>query len=489
MARQLPWAMVSQSKLPGGSLTNKLLYLPLPRQTQALEAVVSQKYRRILYGGAAGGGKSQFLRFLAYHLCLQYKNFNVLLLRRSWPELEETHIREAVREVGPNFGQIPGKVTPSNRLVEFTSTGSILKFGHCQDDKAMTDYLSREYDLILFDELVTFTEEQYLLISSRARNKRTDWSPMVVAGTNPGGPGAAWVTELFIYKDRDKKKYPNYKPEQHHYIQALLDDNPYVNETYVEFLMDLPPDMRDAYRWGRWDIFPGQYFKEFRRHRHCSTLFVPPEIPRIGGMDWGYLRPGVFLWAVPLSDGRLYIEREYVFSEKPPSEVAKEVSLLTSIWGWSLMASHGDPAMGIRQAESGEDIFETLAKNGLYVLPSKNERVNGWTRVREWLKPIADPADPLNPLKYIAALVINPEGCPYLCRTLPQLMQDKHKLEDVDTTGEDHAADALRYLVMSRPSPLQFGTDKMYPAGSAGQMMQELMYGASAQVLGAHNVA
>lgn len=490
--RQLQWAMVTNAQLNKGEPSQSLLhYLPLPKQTVVLEAIRSGQYRRILYGGAAGGGKSRLLRFLAYQLCLTYKNFNVLLLRRTFPELEDTHIREANREVGPDPGQIPGKCTPSNHLVEFPSTGSVLRFGHCQDDKAMSSYLSREYDLILFDELVTFTELQYLLISSRARTVRTDgWTPMVVAGTNPGGPGSAWVTELFIHKNRDPKKYPNYKPDDHLYIQALLDDNPYVNPTYVEFLMDLDPDTREAYRWGRWDIFPGQYFKEFRKERHCSSPYVPNTIPRLGGMDWGYLRPGVFLWAVPLEDGRLYIEREYVFTETPPSEVAKNIVTLTQYFGWTLMASHGDPAMGIRNHETGEDIFETLQKNGLSVQPAKNERVNGWMRVREWLKPIPDPQDPQNPKKYKAALVINPDGCPYLVRTLPQLMQDPTKLEDVNTDGEDHAADALRYLLMSRPAPLSVGTSKVYPAESAGALLQAAMAAATVVpgVLGAANV-
>lgn len=470
MERQLKWAMTVTIK--GG--TQKLVYLPLPRQTEAHEAVDSQQFRRILYGGAAGGGKSRFLRWLAYQLCLRYKNFNVLLLRRTWPELEETHIREAQREA-PDLKAV---CLPSQRVVNFPETGSILKFGHCQDDKDMTDYLSREYDLILFDELVTFTEQQYLLISSRARTTRPGWTPMVVAGTNPGGPGAAWVTELFIHKNRDTKKYPNYKASAHHFIRALLDDNPYVNESYVEFLMDLPHEMREAYRWGNWDIFPGQFFKEFRKDKHLGSIYVPPDIPRIGGMDWGYLRPGVFLWAVPLDDGRLYIEREYVFSETIASEVAKNVVALTKLWGWELAHSVGDPNMAIREGQSGEDTFETLATNGLIVDKGINDRVNGWTRLRHWLRPLPNGKP---------ALVISPD-CEYLARTLPQLLSSKTKPEDVDTTGEDHAADALRYLVMDRPAPLTISTSVPYPPDSAGALMQQLLE-TSVPVLGVHNVA
>lgn len=465
----------------------KLLYCPLPKQTVAHEAVASGQFRRILYGGAAGGGKSKFLRWLAYSLCLKHKNFRVLLVRRTWPELEETHIREAAVEE-KSFGD-KGEVfkcTPSNRVVDFPQTGSYLKFGHCQDDQDMVNYLSREYDLILFDELVTFTEKQYLLISSRARTSRDDgWSPMVVAGTNPGGPGAAWVTELFIHKTRDKKKYPAYSPAHHHYIRALLDDNPYVNPTYVEFLMDLDPDLREAYRWGNWDIFPGQYFKEWRATRHgkpwhVEKLHIPPDLYRKGSMDWGYLRPGVFLWSVVLPDsGRLYIEKEWVFHETPPSTVAKGVILMSALWGIQLLTSVGDPAMAIRNNETGEDTFTTLSNNGLPVLPAKHERINGWTRLREWLKPWPDGRP---------GLIISPD-CEYLIRTLPQLMQDSTKLEDVDTHGEDHAADALRYLVMSYPAPLQMGQTQVYASGTAGELFHALIGQLSGgTILGTHNV-
>jgi len=488
LQRQLAHAIILNIKGTDGKPSQRLLYLPLPRQAEAHEYVMANQIRRILYGGAAGGGKSKFLRWLAYSLCLSRPGFKVLLLRRTWPELEETHIQESILEeqqFGENGGGIM-HVTPSNRRVDFYNH-SYIKFGHCQDPKDMAKYLSTEYDLILFDELVTFTEKQYFLISSRARTPRSDgWKPMVVAGTNPGGPGAAWVTETFIHKFRDPKKYPLYNPAQHLYIRALLDDNPHVNASYVEFLMDLDPDLREAYRWGNWDLFPGQYFKEFRstlkgQPYHVRRIDVPVSLPRRGGMDWGYLRPGVVLWGVVLPDsGRLYIEHEWVFDTLPPSKVAAAVKILNAIWGITLIRCVGDPAMAIRNHETGEDIFETLGNNGFPVEPAHNERVNGWIRCREWLKPWPDGAP---------GLVISPD-CPYLIRTLPQLMQDETKLEDVDTTGEDHAADALRYMVMDYPGPVGALTGtKVFQPGTLGAMFQEAQAAAlSGGYLGQYNV-
>lgn len=474
--RQLKWAIVRQVT-EKGITKQSAVYLPLPKQTVLLEAVDSRKYKRILFGGAAGGSKSHSLRFLAYHLGLTLEHMNILLLRRTWPELESTHILASAREA-PLIG---AKAIPSKRVVEFPSTGSVLRFGHCNDEKDMTDYLSTEYDVILFDELVTFSENQYLLISSRARTSRPDWIPMVIGATNPGGPGAAWIAELFIDKTRDPVKYPAYNPSDYLFIPSYLDDNPYINPEYVQFLMDLPPEMREAYRWGRWDIFPGQYFQEFRRERHAKkSLIIPTDIPRIAGMDWGYLRPGVFLWAVVLPDGRLYIEREHVFRQTIASEVAKNITDITKAQGLHLMYSVGDPAMWIKDGQTGESIAETLQKNGLYVQRADHERVNGWNRVRAWLRDAPDG---------IPWLLIDPTNCPYLVRTLPQLVQDDHKLEDVDTKSEDHAADALRYLLMSRPAPLSSGTDKLYTPGSAGELMQSVIDDLSkGSVVGSHNV-
>lgn len=459
-----------------GEKTSQVVYVPLPKQTVLLEAVDSRQYKRILFGGAAGGSKSHALRYLAYHLCLTLKNFNCLLLRRSWPELESTHILASIRDA-PLIG---ATAIPSKRVVEFPDTGSVLRFGHCNDEKDMNDYLSTEYDCILFDELVTFLENQYLLISSRARTSRPDWVPMVIGATNPGGPGASWIAELFINKDRDPIKYPAYNPADYLFIPSLLDDNPYINPEYVQFLMDLPPEMREAYRFGRWDIFPGQYFQEFRKEKHAAkSLIIPPEIPRIGGMDWGYLRPGVFLWGVVLPDGRLYIEREHVFRGTVASEVAQEIRAMTQAAGLHLMYSVGDPAMWIRDGQTGECIAETLSKNGLYIQQANHERVNGWQRLRHWFKDAPDG---------LPWLLIDPVQCPYLTRTLPQLVQNDTKLEDVDTKGDDHAADALRYLVMSRPSPLSALVHKAYTPDSAGALLQALLDGNSSSVLGSHNV-
>jgi hypothetical protein len=166
-----------------------------------------------------------------------------------------------------------------------------------------------------------------------------------------------------------------------------------------------------------------------------------PKAQRLCGLHWGYYRPGIFLWAIVLADGRIYIEREYVFAEMTAGDVADEILRydvpISQIWG--------NPPRDIPENQFGEDVFETFYRRGLPVLRSEHESVTGWQRLQYWLRPmkIGDTRRP--------ALIISPE-CETVVKTLPQLLQNKTNLEDCDDDGPIHAARALRYIVMSRPA-------------------------------------
>ena len=230
-ARQAKWALhVNVLGKP------TCVYVPLPKQVDALEAVVSGKYRWILYGGARGGAKSHFLRWLAYYLCLLHPNFQVVLLRRTYPELEKSHLRR----VGNEVKRLGGDFVPSARppVVRFRN-GSVLEFGHCQDTQDIENFQSAEYNLVLADELGTFEEDMILRIGASARIKTPQFRPCVVGSTNPG---AVWVRDRWINKEVDPTRYKNYDPAQYHFIQSLLDDNPYPDDEYEQMLNELDPD-------------------------------------------------------------------------------------------------------------------------------------------------------------------------------------------------------------------------------------------------------
>lgn len=435
-------AMVAQVK----GKQAKCRFVPLPRQVEAMEALEGVPIY-ILIGGAAGGSKSKGLREIGHRECLKRPNYRVLLLRRTFKELESNHILDAQLEA-PEMG---AECVPSAKVVRYPN-GSQMQFGHCETPADASNYLSSEYDLIIFDELVTFEETQFLLISSRARSTKAGVTPKIMAGTNPGGPQSHWVRTRFIDKTVDLEQFPDYRPEDWQFIPSKLEDNPYLDQQYERKLLSLPPELRKAYRDGDWDIFPGQYFPEWRKKTHVSDvhLVYPPEFERVLAMDWGFVKPGIVGWFVLLPDGRAYLEEEYVFTRTTAMLVGQEIGrrcLERSLTRVKYLVF--DTAMEIPQGDSGEPVIETVRRgiraSGFFVatVQADKERLNGWQRLRHWFSKAPDGVPWLT----------NSPACHYTNRTMPSLISDDKKPEDVDTDGEDHPGDMKRYFAMSRPMP------------------------------------
>lgn len=255
--RQLAWKMLDVNK--------KLLHLPTPKQVQLEEAIQARRYTNICIGGGRGSAKSHGVRMIAYRYCQALPNFKALMLRRTFVELMENHIEATIGEqdrLGAKYG--------SYRL-RFEANGSVLRFGHCHEDKDWAPYVGSEFDLIVFDQIEMFTDQQVTEISAAAgRRMRDDWDGLVLAGENPGGPLSPYVDEAYISKTRNRERYPDYDPDDYHFIDAQLEDNPYVSPRYVKFLSGLAPEKRAMYRWGRRDVFPGQFFPDFHPEAHVS---------------------------------------------------------------------------------------------------------------------------------------------------------------------------------------------------------------------------
>lgn len=428
--RQLQHAITVSLK--GGP--DRCVHVPLPRQVELADATA----RRVLMGGAAGGSKSHALRWTAYLACLRTPHFRALLLRRTFADLERTHMLAAETDA-PTLGAV---AVTSKKVVRFPND-ALLEFGHCEDTHAAKNYLSAEYDLILFDELVTFDREMFLMIASRARTTKPGIVPRVLAGTNPGGPQSAWVRAFFIDHAVDPQEFPNYRADDYAFIPSKLEDNPYLNADYEQGLLDLPPELRRAYRDGDWDIFPGQFFPEWRRATHVSPthLDYPRDWPRIRAIDWGFVKPGWCGWFVMKPDGDVYLEAEYVFSRTIAATVARTIAAQSR--GLTIRYTVGDTAMWTPDAQTGEAISETFARHGVPMIQADKDRLNGWQRLRHWLTP-----SPLG-----SPWLMSSPNCPYFNRTLPALVSDDTRPEDVDTDGEDHAGDATRYWAASRPLP------------------------------------
>ena len=178
-----------------------------------------------------------------------------------------------------------------------------------------------------------------------------------------------------------------------------------------------------------------------------------------GSMDWGWNSPGVHLWWICLPDGRYHVAREFKFQAQTAEQVGKAIHDETKALGLQRLRYIAcDPAMWQKTgAGRGESIAETLLRLRLPVRKSDNDRFLGWLRVHEMLRDHPDGDGPF--------LTIDP-SCKYLIRTLPAMVQDKNDPDDLDSSKDDHAVDALRYGAMSRPSPTRIVTDQAAPVNS-----------------------
>jgi PBSX family phage terminase large subunit len=426
-----------------------------PKQQRAEDT--SHGVDELLYGGAAGGGKTDWMLWHVYHQALKYPGLRVLAMRRTFPQLRESLIERSLNK----FDQRLCKYGVAEKRWRFTN-GSDIKFGFCDTDEDVRHYLSAEYDIIVFEELTEFTEYQYRMLVSRNRTtvkKRNQGiRPHVIAATNPGQVGHAWVKQHFVDATDYGLRVAEVVQEVNGmsrtrriaFVPAGAMDNPHMDPDYIFNLNSLPEQQRRQYLYGDWDTFEGQFFTEFDRNVHVVQPFrIPPEWPRVRGIDYGFSAPYCCLWAAFDQDGNCYIYREdyragLTATQQARSVVDKSIMLR----GDREIAENvdytvADPSI-FNITGTGISIYQMYRDNGLHVKKAMNARIDGWNRVRDYLR--ADPADPTSgPAIRIFST------CSNLIRTLPLLVFDDHRIEDCDTTGEDHAPDALRYLLMSRP--------------------------------------
>jgi hypothetical protein len=241
-----------------------------------------------------------------------------------------------------------------------------------------------------------------------------------------------WVKKLWINRDFRGETFDE---NEFHFLPAKFTDNKYIDKSYEKQLDSLPEKLRQAYRDGNWDIFEGQYFTEFSRDKHIvkndflsdlPTKLWWDKLPVYAGMDYGYAKPACILWGKYDKEfDRWYIFKEVYVTEHDYKQLARELirtGLPKQLYvDPSMFAKKDSPTSGVDQMELE-----------IGVKPAFNDRVTGWTILRQYLKD--------------ERLKIFP-NCSNLIRTLPELVFDANKEEDLDTEGEDHAADALRYLI------------------------------------------
>lgn len=411
----------------------ELILRGYPQEKQRLFFDSRAKYTA--YGGARGGGKSWALRRKLVLMCLNYDGISVLLLRRTYPELRENHIRPLLAEL---FGV--AEYTDTRKCFEFPN-GSRIKLGYCDSEEDVNQYQGQEYDVIGFDEATHFSEYQFQTLKACLRGANS-FPKRIYLTCNPGGVGHGWVKRLFI--DGNYRKGEN--PQDYAFIPASVYDNEVLLEKdpgYLEQLESLPNELRRAWLCGDWNVFAGQYFPEFCEDVHVTVPFPVPEgWKRYCAIDYGLdMLAAMFIAMSP--EGDAYVYDEVHESGLIVSEAASRI--LAKSYGISIFIAPSD--LWSRQKDSGKSIAELFADSGVFLTRIVTERIEGWLCLKEWLRPFVDCDGERRAKLRIFS------GCENIIRCLPLLLCDKNKPGDVATEPHSitHAPDALRYFAVSRP--------------------------------------
>jgi len=446
----------------------RIVWQPQPKQA----AFLARPEYEGLYGGAAGGGKSDALLAEALRQ-VHIPWYRAIIFRRTFPDLADLIDRSL--EIYP-FAFPRAKYNGAGHFWLFPS-GAKIYFGSMPHDADRFRYRGRQFDFIGFDELTLFSWEQYSYMFSRNRAKGPNTRVYIRSTTNPGGIGHGWVKDRFvtaappmtpikteyeiIRPDGSRQKIVRYRV----FVPATVFDNKMLltnDPMYLARLAMMPAAYRDALLYGSWDSFEGQCFREWTNdpahyddqlHTHVIKPFpIPKHWPVYRSLDWGYSKPYSVGWYTMDEDGRAYrIAEMYGCTGEPnvgvqqhPSQVAAAIAGMERdhpLLKGRKITGVADPS--IFDVSRGPSIAEMMAAspNFIYWEPGDNTRIPGKMQYHYRLAFDADD----RPMLYVF------NTCTNFIRTLPTLVYDPVRVEDVDTKQEDHIYDECRYLLMSHP--------------------------------------
>ncbi len=419
-----------------------------PKQIEFMKS----KARYTAYGGARGGGKSFAARWKAILLANRYSGIQILLLRRTLPELRENHLIPLQKILRTE------KRNKQERLAEYKEVtkefifpnGSRIKLGYCDSENDVLQYQGQAYDVIIMEEATHFTEFQFqtLTESNRPSGLMDEaFVPRMYFTCNPGGVGHTWVKRLFVdrvYKNSEKE-------ENYVFIPSLVYENEWLMENdpdYVTTLENLPEERRNAMLYGNWDVYDGQFFEEFDRQIHVmEPTKLPPRYRLYRFMDYGLDMFACYHLIID-TQGRMRIIHEIYESNMIVSEAASKLRDVTKSLGFDedeVYLTLAPDDLWSRDATLGKSPADIFYDNGVVLTKVGRDRIHGWLAVKELLK-VFDTRDPISgdPKKDSNLKIYS--ICRNLIRCIPLVQYDDKKYNDAATEPHEitHAPDALR---------------------------------------------
>ena len=429
----------------------RVITIKIPEPNEKQKLFLAAKTKHVGFGGARGGGKSWGIRAKATMLSLNYKGIKVLIVRRTYKELWNNHIE-------PLKASLKGIATYNKTDKVFTFlNGSMIIFGYCNNDGDLDQYQGAEYDVIFLDEATQLDESWIKKITACCRGVN-GFPKRIYYTCNPGGRSHGYIKRLFV----DRKYEGNEKPEDYTFIQSLVTDNKALMESdpdYVATLENLPPKLREAWLYGSWDIFEGQFFEDFIDNpehyddRRWTHVINPLPLEAVRAMkiyrsyDFGYAKPFSCGWWGVDRDGTVYRIAELYGCTKEPNEGVKwdpnkqfaEIARIERehpyLKGQQIIGV-ADPS--IWDESRGKSIYRFAADNKIYFSKGDNQRIPGWMQMHYRFA--------FDGEGYPMMYVFN--TCKAFIRTIPLQIYSETHIEDLDTDLEDHVADETRYFLM-----------------------------------------